>query len=160
MTLLAMTARAAASGLVQDAELRSLMDAPGSGTVTTVCVMCHGLDIIRGQRLSKDGWEREVDKMIGWGAQVGATERGTIIEYLSGQFGRSAPVPSGGEDAAAALMPRCLTCHDLRLIEQQRLTEAGWVREIEKMIGWGANLSGSDRDLLAAYLARRFRPER
>jgi hypothetical protein len=53
-------------------------------------------------------------------------------------------------------MPRCLTCHDLGLIEQQRLTEAGWVREIDKMIGWGATLTESERDLLAAYLARRF----
>jgi hypothetical protein len=57
-------------------------------------------------------------------------------------------------------MPRCLSCHDLRLIEQQRLTEAGWVREIDKMIGWGTTMTESERDLLAAYLARRFRPDR
>jgi cytochrome c553 len=156
MTLCVMVGQSVESGLVQDGKPANLPEAPGSDAVRTACVTCHGSEIISGQRLSRDAWEREVDKMIGWGAQVGATERGLIIEYLSTQFGRSAPARAGSQDAAVALMPRCLTCHDLGLIEQQRLTEAGWVREIDKMIGWGATLTESERDLLAAYLARRF----
>jgi cytochrome c553 len=159
MTLCLSVDQQAEPGLAQDGRPRNLPDAPGSGAVEAACVSCHGPDIIRDQRLSKDGWEREVDKMIGWGAKVDASERGIIIEYLSKHFGRNVPAPAESQDATA-LMPRCLSCHDLRLIEQQRLTEAGWVREIDKMIGWGTTMTESERDLLAAYLARRFRPDR
>jgi cytochrome c553 len=136
-------------------------EAPGSQAVEARCVTCHALDIIRGQRLSKPGWEREVEKMIGWGAQLSAAERRDIIEYLSAYAGLRAPAPAESEEtAAAAVLPRCLTCHDQRLIEQQRLTGAGWIREIDKMIGWGATLSESERSLLSEYLAKRFGPER
>jgi cytochrome c553 len=156
MTLCVMVGQRVEPRLVQDGTLANLPEAPGSDAVRTACVTCHSSDIISGQRLSRDAWEREADKMISWGAKVAATERGLIIEYLSTQFGRSAPARAGSQDAAVALMPRCLTCHDLGLIEQQRLTEAGWVREIDKMIAWGATLTESERDLFAAYLARRF----
>jgi mono/diheme cytochrome c family protein len=139
----------------------NLPEAPGSKAVEARCLICHGADIIRGQRLSKPGWEREVEKMIGWGSQLGAAERRDLIEYLSANFGLKALAPAEGEQTAAVtLLPRCLTCHDLRLIEQQRLTAAGWVREIDKMIGWGARLSESERNLLSEYLAHQFGPER
>lgn len=142
-------------------ERANLPAAPGSAAVEARCLTCHGVDIIRGQRLSKPGWEREVEKMIGWGAQLGGTERNDIIEYLSAHFGLKALAPAESEEtAAAALLPRCLTCHDLRLIEQQRLTAAGWIREIDKMIGWGATLTESERNLLSEYLAKQFGPER
>jgi mono/diheme cytochrome c family protein len=142
-------------------ETAELPNAPGSEAVKVRCLTCHGADIIRGQRLSKAGWEREVEKMVGWGAQLGGTERGDIIEYLSAQFGVKAAAPAESEETAAAtLLPRCLTCHDLRLIGQQRLTAAGWIREIDKMIGWGATLTESERNLLSEYLAKRFGPEK
>jgi hypothetical protein len=95
--------------------------------------------------------------MIGWGAEVDPRERDEIVEYLSEQFGVSAAPPTAADQSATAvLMPRCLVCHDARLIEQQRLTIAGWTRELDKMIGWGAMLTESERDLLARYLARKF----
>jgi hypothetical protein len=51
---------------------------------------------------------------------------------------------------------RCLSCHGADLTEQQRLTPAGWTREVEKMIRWGAAVSESEKPVLAAYLAARF----
>jgi hypothetical protein len=138
-----------------------LPDAPGSEAVRVRCLTCHGADIIRGQRLSRAGWEREVEKMVGWGAQLGAREKEEIIDYLSAHVGPNVAAPvRSGESAAAALLPRCLTCHDMRLIEQQRLTTPGWVREIDKMIGWGATVTESERTLLSEYLATRFAPEK
>jgi hypothetical protein len=141
-------------------ERANLPQAPGVEAVEARCLTCHGVDIIRGQRLSKPGWEREVEKMIQWGAQLAATERSDIIDYLSTNFGLKAFAPTESEQTAAVLLPRCLTCHDLRLIEQQRLTAAGWKAEIDKMIGWGATLSESERNLLTEYLAKQFGPER
>lgn len=51
---------------------------------------------------------------------------------------------------------RCLACHDMRLIEQQRLDVAGWTREVDKMIGWGANLPDDEKRSLIEHLAALF----
>lgn len=50
------------------------------------CLSCHGEDIIRGQRLTRVQWEREVDKMVRWGAQVPADQKTALIDYLSTRF--------------------------------------------------------------------------
>ena len=102
---------------------------------------------------------REVDKMIGWGASLTATEKDEVVSYLSARFGvsdSSSVTATGASDPAATLLPRCLTCHDVRLIEQQRLSAAGWKREIDKMVGWGASLAEGEVEQLNEYLARRF----
>jgi DMSO/TMAO reductase YedYZ molybdopterin-dependent catalytic subunit len=51
------------------------------------CHVCHGEDIIEGQRLTRAQWEREVDKMTRWGAPVNAGQRESILEYLIRNFG-------------------------------------------------------------------------
>jgi mono/diheme cytochrome c family protein len=53
---------------------------------------------------------------------------------------------------------RCLSCHGADLITAQRLTEAGWGREIDKMVRWGATVPGGERAPLVAYLAQHFAP--
>ncbi|HLJ14436.1 MAG TPA: molybdopterin-dependent oxidoreductase [Bryobacteraceae bacterium] len=50
------------------------------------CHACHGQDMIRQQRLTRAQWEREVNKMAGWGAQVKPEERTGILKYLAGHF--------------------------------------------------------------------------
>jgi hypothetical protein len=44
----------------------------------------------------------------------------------------------------------CLPCHSLRLIHSQRLSRAGWTRELDKMAGWGTKYN--ERDALLEYL--------
>jgi sulfite oxidase len=51
------------------------------------CHVCHGEDIVAGQKLTRAQWERDVDKMIRWGAQVKPEQREGILEYLSRSFG-------------------------------------------------------------------------
>jgi cytochrome c5 len=130
---------------------------PGEGSqiVRTRCLVCHGPELIVQQRLSRDGWGRELDKMITWGAVVDEQEKGTLMDYLSVHFSepseaRAVPASGPGADLVAT---RCLACHDARLIEQQRLSAAGWAREVDKMVGWGASLSDSETSLLIEYLA-------
>ena len=49
-------------------------------------------------------------------------------------------------DADTALArQKCVVCHDADLIAQQRLNEAGWSREIDKMTRWGASLNDDER---------------
>ncbi|MGH9721351.1 MAG: sulfite oxidase [Bryobacteraceae bacterium] len=58
-----------------------------SATVKSACVGCHEPDIIAGQRLTRAQWEREVDKMVRWGATVKPEDRGEILEFLARNFG-------------------------------------------------------------------------
>ena len=53
----------------------------------------------------------------------------------------------------------CLECHEARIILQQRLSKAAWVKEVDKMIKWGAVVDASDRDALIDYLSTNFGPD-
>jgi sulfite oxidase len=50
------------------------------------CLGCHGEELIRGQKLTRAQWEREVDKMTRWGAQVPPEHRTPLLDYLSTKF--------------------------------------------------------------------------
>jgi hypothetical protein len=67
-------------------------------------------------------------------------------------------LPSGAakEKAAAA----CLTCHEARIIVQQRLSSAAWAKEVDKMTKWGAEVDPKDRDALIEYLSANFGPDK
>ena len=51
------------------------------------CVVCHEADVIVAQRLSRQGWTREVEKMMRWGAAVTEDEKEPLIDYLSKNYG-------------------------------------------------------------------------
>jgi hypothetical protein len=51
------------------------------------CVNCHEADVIVSQRLSRQGWTREVEKMVRWGAVVSDAEKEPLVDYLFGNFG-------------------------------------------------------------------------
>ncbi len=53
------------------------------------CVACHGMRITHIQRLSRAQWDREITKMVGWGAPV--KERETLLEYLVASYGDDKP---------------------------------------------------------------------
>lgn len=56
------------------------------------CLTCHEEDVIRQQRLTRAQWDREINKMTGWGAQVKAEHRESLLNYLLANFG---PRPRG-----------------------------------------------------------------
>ena len=133
---------------------------PGRDLVTTRCASCHEPDLITQQRLTRAGWGRSLDKMVRWGATVEAGEREPMLDYLSAHF---APKPAASHLVATAgseaiYKRACLTCHEDDLIESQRLSRAGWVREVDKMIRWGATVAPTDKDALVDYLAARYPP--
>jgi hypothetical protein len=53
----------------------------------TACLTCHGEDMIMQERLTGKQWNAEVDKMVRWGAQVKAEDRGAIVDYLLKLYG-------------------------------------------------------------------------
>jgi hypothetical protein len=76
-------------------------------------------------------------------------------------FAASSPneqLPAGPmqEKAAGA----CLSCHEARIIVQQRLSKAAWTREVDKMAKWGATVDPADHDALVDYFSANFSPEK
>lgn len=98
--------------------------------------------------------------MIRWGAVLTAEQRELTADYLSANFAGSAGSAALASAGAAAFQRRCITCHGTDMVEQQRLGRAGWVREIDKMIRWGAAVSDEEKDPLIDSLAARFGPRK
>ncbi len=123
------------------------------------CIGCHESDLIVSQRLAQGGWDREIAKMERWGAKLSAEERAALLGYLTREFGLR-PAVSHDEKAVAAgeavYKGACRTCHTDDLAEQQRLTSAGWGREVDKMVRWGAKVSAEEKPNLVAYLTSRW----
>jgi len=46
------------------------------------CLVCHQDDVIRQQRLTREQWDRELNKMAGWGARIRGEDRSALLDYL------------------------------------------------------------------------------
>ncbi len=92
---------------------------------------------------------------------------------MSGRFARraslclslamSTPAAAGAQVSALPSTPgvevargACVSCHGADLITGQRLTRAGWDREVAKMERWSRTVPAPDRDRLLDYLAGQF----
>jgi hypothetical protein len=51
------------------------------------CLGCHSTEPIRQQRLTREQWNREIDKMAGWGAAVKPEDREGLLSFLSTNYG-------------------------------------------------------------------------
>jgi DMSO/TMAO reductase YedYZ molybdopterin-dependent catalytic subunit len=61
-------------------------------------------------------------------------------------------LPAAPEGYGAA----CLRCHGEEVMGQQRLTEAQWNAEVEKMVRWGAAIRPSEKSAILEYLIKRY----
>jgi hypothetical protein len=80
----------AACGLMSANTRAAWQDLPegkGAELARERCVSCHEADLIVSQRLSRQGWTREVEKMIRWGAVVNDAEKEPLVDYLFSNFG-------------------------------------------------------------------------
>jgi DMSO/TMAO reductase YedYZ molybdopterin-dependent catalytic subunit len=51
-----------------------------------MCVGCHAEEMMTGQKLTRGQWDKEIDKMVRWGAQVKAEDREALLDFLSSHF--------------------------------------------------------------------------
>ncbi len=127
------------------------------------CISCHEADLIVSQRLSRQGWTREVDKMIRWGAQVTESEKEPLIDYLAANIAPK-PVAAGRAESVErgqqVFDNNCTLCHEADLTVQQRLSRQGWTREVDKMIRWGASVSEAEKEPLIDYLFKNYGPRK
>jgi len=53
------------------------------------CTPCHSLRLVQSQRLSRAAWNKELDKMAGWGTKM--TDRDALLEYLVATYADDKP---------------------------------------------------------------------
>jgi hypothetical protein len=78
----------------------------------------------------------------------------TALTLLALSFAAAAADPAVIEKGMKEEQRTCLPCHSLRLIHSNRLSRAGWNKELDKMAGWGTKYS--DRDAILEYLVANF----
>ena len=69
-------------------------DGDGRTLVQKNCLICHSGELIQGQRLSKPLWEKEVNKMAGWGSPIPDEQKSVLVDYLVTHFSAEKPVPA------------------------------------------------------------------
>jgi len=78
----------------------------------------------------------------------------SMVWFLGAQSAPAPELPAGSMRAPATTA--CTECHDTRIIVQQRLSNAAWTKEVDKMTKWGAVVDPQDRDALIHYLSANF----
>ena len=83
------TVTSMATGYVQD----QLPDAPGKDQVVNVCGKCHEPQRVAALRLTREGWEEVIAKMVSLGAKASDDDLKQITEYLAENFKGEAAKP-------------------------------------------------------------------
>jgi DMSO/TMAO reductase YedYZ molybdopterin-dependent catalytic subunit/cytochrome c5 len=73
-------------GVAVPAEAAAPQPSDGPAVYRATCFSCHDDGMMRQQRLTRPQWDRELNKMTGWGAEVKAEDRNTLLDYLSQTF--------------------------------------------------------------------------
>jgi hypothetical protein len=84
-----------ASGLGLAADTATLER--GQKEEARTCLPCHSMRLIHSQRLSRATWNKELDKMAGWGTKY--TDRDALLEYLVANYGDDKPLVQAGLSA-------------------------------------------------------------
>lgn len=58
--------------------------------VENACLSCHQEEMLQQQRLTKAQWEKTVNKMSGWGANLEEADKPALIAYLAESYGPDA----------------------------------------------------------------------
>ena len=66
------------------------------------------------------------------------------------------PLPAGWHvDVVAG---RCIICHSLELVAQQRQSRAGWQTIVDRMDTYGVTIPPEDKKVILDYLSEQLRP--
>jgi hypothetical protein len=98
-------------------DLRAFPPGPGRDRFVARCGVCHTPRFVIGKRYDRPGWERIIERMIRFGADVPAPDYQVIATYLSSHFrqgrgsdlrrpGRELPGGHGGNLGSRPRRPR------------------------------------------------------
>ena len=72
---------------------KGMPDGPGRELTVRVCAQCHEPQRAAALRLTRDGWEGVISKMVSLGAKATDAEFVQIIDYLAENYKGEAPKP-------------------------------------------------------------------
>jgi competence protein ComEA len=72
---------------------KGMPDGPGKELTIRVCAQCHEPQRAAALRLTRDGWEGVVAKMVSLGAKASDTELSQVVDYLAENYKGEAPKP-------------------------------------------------------------------
>ena len=146
------------------AQRAGLPPGPMQEKARTACLGCHDARIILQQQLDRQGWAKNIDKMIRWGTPVEAEDRDALIDYFAGNFGPRANATETPKLAKgpglAKVRAACLGCHDAGVIVERKLDRRAWSSVLDRQIRWGAKVRVADRAEILKYLTTRYGPNR
>jgi hypothetical protein len=58
----------------------------GAALLNSKCTACHNLDRVKSAKKDASGWKATVDRMIGKGAQLSATEAEGLVKHLADTY--------------------------------------------------------------------------
>jgi competence protein ComEA len=70
-----------------------LPDGPGKAETVRLCGACHEAERAAALRLTREGWQDTVTRMVDLGMKGSDDEIGTVLEYLAVHFKGEAPRP-------------------------------------------------------------------
>src|SRR6266581_2357797 len=83
------------------AEQVQLPDAPGKDETVRICGACHEVERATSVKLTREGWQDTIAKMVDVGASGSDEELAKVLNYLSEHFKGDAPRPLNLNTATA-----------------------------------------------------------
>jgi hypothetical protein len=68
--------------------LAVLPEGPNRALVVERCAVCHPIEQVVAQRRTPEDWQRQVPRMVGFGAVASEDEQDLILDYLETVFGK------------------------------------------------------------------------
>jgi len=85
------------------------------------------------------------------GLFAGALVFGTVLGWAAGRLlAQGNPLPPGRN--VEVVVGRCIICHSLEIVAQQRQDRAGWEAIVDRMISYGAPIPPDDKPVIMEYL--------
>jgi competence protein ComEA len=91
----------AVTGLATGYFQEQLPDTPGKEQVVTICGKCHEPQRVAALRLTREGWEEVVAKMVALGAKASDEDLKQITDYLAENFKGEAAKPINMNSASS-----------------------------------------------------------
>jgi len=142
---------------------QDLPDGPGKDIVVKACTSCHDADNFTGKKHTKDEWKSVVDTMIGYGAEITDEQTEVITSYLAKNYGKEAAPPAAAAQGGLpdgpgkdVVVKACTSCHDADNFTGKKHTKDEWKAVVDTMIGYGAEITDEQAEIITTYLAKNY----
>jgi hypothetical protein len=142
-------------------------DGPVWQVIRKSCSGCHGIDEYAFFALDRAGWRTLIDdKHRGWKVTISDSDTELLLDWLASKFGPdSTPFPRTyvppeintfftDAEATTLLERACVSCHDMKRINESRFAPDRWRVILVAMRERGAVLSDEELERMVEWLGR------